>query len=348
MKGKPKKSAREKDLTSRYLSGALDEDRLHAQERFGDKSKNFQKRKTEKTALLRMAEEEIPGGDIDVLPVGEVVQVHSLYSDVEHEGTAYLAVVRRTLTKAGEIFIIVGDQVRLRTTGTLEEGGRPGAVIEQILPRRTLLTRADSFKAIEAHPIVANADQMLIVAALAEPWPKWGLIDRMLVAAQAGGLSRVVCLNKVDLIETKDGKREWEFAQGAMTHYSSMGVRTLITSVESATGLDELRELLKNKTTVLAGHSGVGKSSLINAIQPTLDIRTAAISGYTGKGRHTTTSARRYPLDFGGHVIDTPGVKLFGLWNVTRENLDEFFPDVESGNAPQWRVDSFQRILASL
>jgi ribosome biogenesis GTPase / thiamine phosphate phosphatase len=348
MRGKPKKAAREKDLTARFLSGGLDEDRVETQQRFGDKSKNFQKRKTEKTALMRMAEEEAAGDDIEMLPIGDVVQVHSLYSDVEHDGKPYLCVVRRTLTKAGETFVIVGDRVRLRPTVILDETGRPAAVIEQILPRRTVLTRADSFKAIEAQPIVANAQQMLIVAALAEPWPKWGLIDRMLVAARAGGLEPVVCLNKVDLIETKDGKREWEFAQAAMAHYASMGIKTLRTSVDESRGLEELRELLRDQTTVLAGHSGVGKSSLIRAIQPSLDLRIGAISGYTGKGRHTTSSAHRYPLDAGGYVIDTPGVKLFGLWNVTRENLAEFFADVEAGTAPDWRTESYERILDSL
>ena len=98
----------------------------------------------------------------------------------------------------------------------------------------------------------------------------------------------------------------------------------------------------------LYGMSGVGKSSLLTAIQPSLDLRIGAISGYTGKGRHTTTTAKRYPLDKGGYVVDTPGVKLFGLWNVTRENLEEFFPDVAAGSAPQWRMESFERIRESL
>jgi len=99
---------------------------------------------------------------------------------------------------------------------------------------------------------------------------------------------------------------------------------------------------------VLAGQSGVGKSSLINAIEPNLDLRTGAISGYTGKGRHTTTSAKRYRLSDGGYVIDTPGVKLFGLWGVTRDNLSAYFPDVVNGKAPPWRVESYERIENSL
>ena len=349
MKGKPKKSPREKDITSRYLSGGLDEDRVEKQHRFSDRSKHSQQRKMEKTALMRAAEEAATPTDLTSLPVGEVVQVHSLFSDVESpDGTLHLCVVRRTLTKVTDAFVVVGDEVRFREIVTSDEQGRPEAVIEEILPRRTLLTRADSFKAIEAHPIVANADQVLIVAALAEPWPKWGLIDRMLIAASAGGLAPVLCLNKADLADTVKRQNELDFALAALAHYEKIGVTTLQTSVTTGQGLDALRGILKDKKTVLAGHSGVGKSSLIRAVQPALDLRIGAISGYTGKGRHTTSSAQRYTLDIGGQVIDTPGVKMFGLWNVTRENLPHFFPDVQSGNAPDWRMESYQRILESL
>lgn len=350
MKGKPKKQPREKDLTARYLSGGLDEDRVEQQERFGDRSKNFQQRKTERTALMRAAEEAaaVDAGELASLPTGDVIQVHSLFCEVETAQTTFLCVVRRTLTKASDEFVVVGDRVRFRETKTFDDQGRPEAVIEQILPRRTLLTRADSFKAIQAQPIVANADQMLIVAAVAEPWPKWGLIDRMLIAARAGGLAPILCLNKADLAKTVRGRKELDFALAALDHYRTLGVATLQTSVTAALGLDELKAALLGRTTVLAGHSGVGKSSLIRAIQPKLDLRVGAISNYTGKGRHTTTSARRYPLEGGGYVIDTPGVKLFGLWNVTRDNLPEFFPDVEADTAPDWRRESYQRILESL
>jgi ribosome biogenesis GTPase / thiamine phosphate phosphatase len=253
-------------------------------------------------------------------------------------------------------------------TGGGDPEALPEGVIEQILPRRTVLTRADSFKGITQHPIVANAEQMLIVASLRQPRIKWGLIDRMIVAAKSGGLLPIVCLNKIDLAEpaAKTGSADTDTdpddtaaadrekpedlatAEAALAHYATLGVPSLRTSVERAIGLEALRETLKGKTTVLAGHSGVGKSSLIRAIQPQLDIRVGEISRYTDKGRHTTTSARRYVLDFGGAVVDTPGVKLFGLWGVTRENLDEFFPDVEAGTAPEWRRESYERILESL
>jgi ribosome biogenesis GTPase len=294
---------------------------------------------------MRAAEEEAQV-DLASLPVGEVFQIHSLFSEVQHEGRAYLCVVRKTLRKTSDTQVAVGDLVRFRDTGATSEAGQPEAVIEHVLPRKTLLTRADSFKARESHPIVANAEQMLIVASLAQPRVKWGLIDRMIVAARAGGLEPIFCLNKIDLRDEEP--KESEFADQALAHYASLKVPVIQTSVEQQIGLDELRNVLKDRTTVLAGHSGVGKSSLIRAIEPHLDIRIGAVSGFNQKGRHTTTSARRYPLSFGGAVIDTPGVKLFGLWNVTRENLLSFFPDVEADAAPKWRMESYARIESSL
>jgi ribosome biogenesis GTPase / thiamine phosphate phosphatase len=182
---------------------------------------------------------------------------------------------------------------------------------------------------------------------LINPAVKWGLVDRMLIAAQSGKLKPVIALNKIDLASEIDEATLAE-ANAALDHYGKLGAGTLRTSADARIGLDELREVLKDRATVLAGHSGVGKSSLINAIQPHLDLRVGEVSGYTAKGRHTTTSARRYPLDFGGAVIDTPGVKMFGLWGVTRENLGSFFPDVADGTAPEWRIESFNRIQQSL
>ena len=339
---KRRRKPREKDLTGKLLSGELD-DEIESQQRFSARSKHAQANKILETALLRA--EEQTDGDVEALPLGEVVQVFSLYSGVESGGRTYLCVTRKTLQKLSDTAILVGDRVRIRDLNLLDEQSRPQAVIEQVLPRQTILTRSDSFKGQEQHPIVANAQQMLIVAALHEPNVKWGLIDRMIVAAQSGKLRPIVCLNKIDL--AKDAT-ETDDAQQVLTHYQTLGIQTVQTSVPQMSGIETLGDLLCGVTTVLAGHSGVGKSTLINAIQSGLELRTAEISGYTGKGRHTTTSARRYALDIGGAVIDTPGVKLFGLWNVTRDNLDEFFPDVASGAAPEWRKQSYDRIAQSL
>jgi ribosome biogenesis GTPase len=336
---KRRKKDREQDVTGRYLAGDFDDDAVEVEQRFSARSKNAQQDKIVRTAALRA---EQASADLTSLPIGEVIQVHSLFSEVERNRITYLCVTRKTLNKLSDTSIVVGDRVRFRESGTTDELGRPEAVIEEILPRETVLTRADSFKGIEQHPIVANAQQMLIVVSILQPRVKWGLVDRMIVAAQAGGLRPIVCLNKIDLAP-EDAE-----AEAVLNHYTALQIATLRTSVIQQTGLDDLRQDLAGKQTVLAGHSGVGKSSLINAIQPQLDLRVGEISGYTDKGRHTTTSARRYILDFGGAVIDTPGVKLFGLWNITRENLEDFFPDVAAGNAPPWRVESFNRIAESL
>lgn len=346
MPGKRKKT--HNDLTRRYLSGEFDEDTLHqTQQRFSERSTGAQQRKMERTALLRAAEDSATAADLETLPVGQVIQVYSLYCDVEHQGVTHLCVVRKTLSKLAETNLVVGDFVRFRSTGSTDESGRPEAVVEQILPRQTVLTRADSFKAIDPQPIVANAQQMLIVVALHQPDVKWGLVDRMLVAARSGGLTPIVCLNKLDLAHAGPPE-DLAFAEQVLAHYQRLSIPVLKTSVPAQTGFPELRDTLRAKTTVLAGHSGVGKSSLINAVEPSLTLRTAAISGYTGKGRHTTTSARRYLLADNTQVIDTPGVKLFGLWGVTRDNLLDFFPDIEDESAPEWRQESYARILESL
>jgi ribosome biogenesis GTPase len=350
MSAKRRKNTREQDLTGRYLAGDLDEDHVAAGQRFSNRSKTAERNKILRTAAMRAAAEPADSADLESLRVGQVIQVHSLFSEVQHEGQTLLCVTRKTLTRVADTAIVVGDRVRFRESGTKDDLGRPEAVIEQVLPRQTVLARSDSFKGIEQHPIVANADQMLIVASLLHPQVKWGLIDRMIIAAQAGKLQPIICLNKLDLApdagpEGSDILRE---AERVLEHYEWLGVHTLSTSVERGTGLEELKALLTDRVTVLAGHSGVGKSSLIRAIQPALDIRVGEVSEYTAKGRHTTTSARWYPLDFGGAVVDTPGVKVFGLWAVTRENLEDYFPDVANGSAPEWRQESFTRILESL
>src|SRR5258706_14463848 len=143
MKGKPKKSPREKDLTSRYFSGNLDEDRVEQGERFGDRSRHFQQRKTEKTAILRAAEETV-GGDIDALPVGDVIRVYSLFCEVESAGRIWFCVVRRTLTKVAAGFIVVGDQVRFRDGGAIDGQGRAQAGIGEMPPPPPVLPRPGS------------------------------------------------------------------------------------------------------------------------------------------------------------------------------------------------------------
>jgi len=336
---RPKKSDRSRNLTTDFLSGAFDEDRVDSEERFGERSKHHQKNKTIRTQEARGPEE------LAKFPIGEVQQVHSLFADVLHEGKLYQCTQRKTLAKVSKTQIVVGDLVRFAIAPQLNDVLKNEAVIETIEPRKTLLVRADSFKAVEVHPIVANAGQMLIVASLHLPEVKWGLVDRMVIAARSGGLDPIVCLNKID---TAGSEQDLQSAREILAHYGTLGIRSIETCAIAMKGIEALRDLIKDKVTVLAGHSGVGKSSLIRAVEPSIDLRIAEISRIHDKGMHTTTSARKYALGFGGHVIDTPGVKLFGVWNVDKQSLLALFPDVEADTAPQWREDSYQRILESL
>jgi ribosome biogenesis GTPase len=325
------KPPRKKQQTHELLSGEGGDEEDAFRRQFGNRERGVARQKMAQTALLRAGSP--AAEEIDGLPIGQVTQVFSRYCQVRDGSGDRLCVVRKTVTKLADTRIVVGDLVRFRD-------GKPGSepVVEQLLPRKTILTRADGDRGDQQHPIVANAEQMLIVASIREPVVKWGLIDRMIVAARCGGLEPILCLNKMDLADKSD----------ELDYYASLGIRVCQTSVTAKTGLETLAAMLKDKSTVLAGHSGVGKSSLIGAIEPGLDISIGEVSEYTDKGRHTTTSARRYDLTIGGCVIDTPGVKLFGLWNVSRDNLKEYFPDVAAGTAPAWRVESYQRIAESL
>jgi ribosome biogenesis GTPase len=349
---------REQDLTGKYLDGDMDHESLDGTERFNKRAKFQQQNKTAKTTLMRAAGDE---AELAKLPVGQVWQVFSVYLEVRGEdGQTYLCTVRKTMQRNKDTAVVVGDRVRYRPSGAnvvagvdkvsgLLMAGQSEGVVEAVLERQTVLTRADSFKALVQHPIVANASHMLIVVALLQPRPKWGLVDRMLIAAEAGKLRPVVCVNKLDLAETAEGGAEALVeARGVLAHYKSMGVEVIESCAHRPETHEVLRAHLAGRTTVLAGHSGVGKSSLVRAVEPTLDLRVAEISTVHDKGKHTTTSARRYELSFGGAVIDTPGVKMFGLWGVDHENVGGFFPDVAAGTAPEWRVESYGRIVESL
>lgn len=339
-----RRKPRDKDFTSRFHAGEYDADSVERVERLDGRDKKLRQAKIDATAQLRADDE---AADIDQLPIGTVRQVFSLYLEVVLDGASVLCTVRKTLNKRRDTTAVVGDRVRVRRTQRRSEAGPEEGVIERVEARTTLLTRSDSFKAITQHPIVANATRMMIVVAVALPRPKWGLVDRMLVAARAGGLDPVVCLNKIDLgHENPDALSE---AREVLNHYRTLGIRAEETCATQSGSEGILRDILNDQVTVLAGHSGVGKSSLVRLIEPKLDIRVGEVSDVNEKGKHTTTSARIYDLpDLRAQIIDTPGVKLFGLWNLTTDHLDDLFPDVVEGSAPSWRVESYHKIAESL
>ncbi len=168
--------------------------------------------------------------------------------------------------------------------------------------------------------MVANVDQLVAVVSLVEPVLKPHLIDRYAACAQLGGLTPVVCLNKADLVPP-------EAVQPLIGAYSQLGVTCFLTSVHTGLGLDRLRRVLADRSTVIAGQSGVGKSSLLNAIQPGLGLRVREVSDVNQKGKHTTTTAQLLKLDIGGYVVDTPGVRQLALWNVQPGEVEGFFPE---------------------
>jgi ribosome biogenesis GTPase len=169
--------------------------------------------------------------------------------------------------------------------------------------------------------LVANVDQLVIVMSAAEPRLKPNLIDRMLVTAEKGGIRPVICINKIDLIEPAD-------LMPITGVYAQLGYDVVLVSAKQNIGIDRLRERLTGAESVVSGQSGVGKSSLLNAIEPDLALRVQTVSEETQKGRHTTTTAVLIPLSFGGYVVDTPGIRQFQLWDVIPEEVAGFFREL--------------------
>ena len=247
-----------------------------------------------------------------------VVRATGSWYDVLHDGETVRCRIRGRLRLKGVRStnpVVVGDEVACEA----DEGG--DYVIADILPRRNYVIRRASNLSKESHIIAANVDQALLMASLRSPETPTEFVDRFLVTCEAYKVPVTILLSKLDL---QDAEAVAEFR----AVYEGAGYRVLEVSVREGRGVEEVRELLAGRTTLVSGNSGVGKSTLIQDIDPSLDIRTGEISESHHKGRHTTTFSTMYPLAGGGAVIDTPGIKGFGLIDIDEAELWHYFPEM--------------------
>ena len=216
--------------------------------------------------------------------------------------------------------ISVGDEVEIETENTAENT----AVITNIFDRKNYIVRATPHRTWQRHIVASNIDQSLLFATLREPRTSQGFIDRFLVACEAFHVPAMIVFNKSDVYRKKEMQRFEEMKK----MYDSIGYPVLLLSMKENKGVDDLKNVLQNKMTLISGHSGVGKSTFINAVIPELMLRTKDVSGWSGKGMHTTTFAEMFDLPFGGSIIDTPGLREFGLTDITRQELSHYFPEM--------------------
>ncbi len=213
---------------------------------------------------------------------------------------------------------VVGDTVRFRRERAGDTRG-PRGLLTEVLPRKSMLARSDASKKKGCQVLGANMDRAILVFSVKEPRLNLHLLDRMLVAVECGSMEAVVCVNKMDLAESRS-EVEKEFLP-----YRNIGYRVVLCSAKTGDGVAEFEEIMKNGLSILAGPSATGKTSLVARIQPGLKLPIGHVSARTGKGRHTTTHFELHRLDIGGYLGDTPGIREFGIWGVTREKLGSFF-----------------------
>ncbi|WP_145056644.1 ribosome small subunit-dependent GTPase A [Lignipirellula cremea] len=309
--------SRDGDLTRDYKAGGENADAQHS-ERISGKGSLTRHRTI--TGGQTEAEETAFAVELSVDEAqskqGRVLSIHGLNSFVmSDDGIRYQCSTRgllKSLNTDQRNVIAVGDRVSIRVVSEGE------GVIDRIEPRRGVISRTSRGR---QHVIVANVDQLLIITSAAEPGLKPNLVDRFLLTAEKSHIRPIICINKVDLIDPAD-------LQPLIGVYSQMGYRVLLMSAATGVGVDRLRQLTAGKQSVVAGQSGVGKSSLLNSIESGLALRVQTVSQENQKGRHTTTAGKLIPLSMGGYVVDTPGIRQFELWDVIPQEVAGFYPDI--------------------
>ena len=217
--------------------------------------------------------------------------------------------------------IAVGDWVEIENQSEVES-----TIITKVHERTNYINRTSPHNRNQHHIVAANLNQSLLFATLKDPKTSFGFIDRFLVISEAYHVPAIILFNKADLYK----KKELEKFELAKSIYEPIGYSVKLISIEKIIGVDEVKNLLKDKTTLLSGHSGVGKSTFINYIFPGLRLKTKEVSGWSGKGMHTTTFAKMFDLPFGGKIIDTPGIREMGIVDVSKNELAHYFPEMRA------------------
>lgn len=217
--------------------------------------------------------------------------------------------------------IAVGDEVEIEIENKIENT----ATITRIYERRNYVARVSPHSKWQHHIVASNLDQSVLFATLKNPKTSLGFIDRFLVACELHHIPAIIIFNKSDIY----GEKELNLFTNYQNIYKKIGYKVILASMQTKNGLDEIINLLSNKTSLLSGHSGTGKSTFINHILPNLSLKTTKVSDWSGKGMHTTTFAQMYNLQFAGKIIDTPGIRELGLINVTKQELSGYFPEMK-------------------
>ncbi|MBA3602472.1 MAG: ribosome small subunit-dependent GTPase A [Parachlamydiaceae bacterium] len=262
---------------------------------------------------------------------GRVISIVPKGILVESEGKFFSCLLRGVLKKERtrhKNLVIVGDIVLFDITGPSE------GYIAHIEPRKTTLSRADNLSRRKEQLIAANIDQVIITASVVSPMLKPPLLDRYIISARKGGLEPVIVINKIDLLENPDVEEhirngEKELYIHLLEVYKQNNIPTIALSVSTGQGLEELSQIMRDKASVFSGQSGVGKSSLINAVTGS-SLRIGDMVESTKKGSHTTTTTNLLPLEFGGWCIDTPGIKSFGIWELKKEEIESYFTEIHT------------------
>ncbi len=218
--------------------------------------------------------------------------------------------------------VAVGDWIEME----IESAETNTAVIDEILGRNNYINRQSPRHKYQHHIVAANLDQSMLVATLKEPKTSQGFIDRFLVASEMYHVTPFIVFNKADLYRQKELDKYEQWKQ----MYVAIGYKVFLVSAEKKTGIELVMNELKNKITLISGHSGVGKSSLLNVVFPDKNLKTGEVSGWSGKGQHTTTFAEMFDLPLGGSIIDTPGMREFGLVDIGKQELSHYFPEMRT------------------